>query len=116
MRHDGRKLDELRKVEILRGFTSASPGSVLIRAGNTHVLHDEGKDGGGEALDQQAPARCAQIPDTRAQRLVVHGILKAVGLPGTRGITVQFEIDQDRLRRGLLVRIRSDDGVDTEIM
>jgi ribonuclease PH len=38
MRHDGRKPDELRKVEILRGFTSASPGSVLIRAGNTHVF------------------------------------------------------------------------------
>ena len=38
MRHDGRKPDELRKVEILRGFTSASPGSVLIRAGNTHVV------------------------------------------------------------------------------
>ena len=38
MRHDGRKPDELRPVEIIRGFTQASPGSVLIRAGKTHVL------------------------------------------------------------------------------
>jgi ribonuclease PH len=38
MRHDGRQPDELRPVEIIRGFTKAAPGSVLIRAGSTHVL------------------------------------------------------------------------------
>jgi ribonuclease PH len=38
MRHDGRKPDQTRRVEIVRGFTSASPGSVLIRTGDTHVF------------------------------------------------------------------------------
>jgi ribonuclease PH len=38
MRHNGRKPDELRPVEIVRGFTQTAPGSVLIRAGRTHVL------------------------------------------------------------------------------
>ena len=38
MRHDNRQADELRRVEILRGFTQAAPGSILIRTGQTHVL------------------------------------------------------------------------------
>ena len=38
MRHDGRQPDELRPVQIARGFTRAAPGSVLIRAGSTHVF------------------------------------------------------------------------------
>ncbi|MBN2446466.1 MAG: ribonuclease PH [Phycisphaerae bacterium] len=38
MRHDGRQSDQLRPIEIARGFTKAVPGSVLIRAGDTHVL------------------------------------------------------------------------------
>ena len=37
-RSDGRKANELRKVEVVRGFTDNAPGSVLIRAGRTHVL------------------------------------------------------------------------------
>lgn len=37
-RVDGRRPNELRKVEIIRGFTQAAPGSVLIRVGRTHVL------------------------------------------------------------------------------
>lgn len=37
-RTDGRKPNELRKVEIVRGFTDSAPGSVLIRMGRTHVL------------------------------------------------------------------------------
>ena len=37
-RSDGRKPDELRKVTIERGYTAAAPGSVLIKAGQTHVL------------------------------------------------------------------------------
>jgi ribonuclease PH len=38
MRSDERRPDELRPVEIVRGFTRAAPGSVLIRAGRTHVF------------------------------------------------------------------------------
>jgi ribonuclease PH len=38
MRRDGRRPDELRPVEIVRGFTSSAPGSVLIRTGQTHVF------------------------------------------------------------------------------
>ena len=37
-RHDGRKPTELRKLEIVRGYTQNAAGSVLIRAGNTIVL------------------------------------------------------------------------------
>jgi len=38
MRPDGRRPDELRPLTIQRGFTQAAPGSVLIRAGGTHIL------------------------------------------------------------------------------
>ncbi len=38
MRSDNRRHDELRPIEIIRGFTKMSPGSVLVRAGQTHVL------------------------------------------------------------------------------
>jgi len=38
VRHDGRRPDELRPIEIRRSFTSAAPGSVYIRAGRTAVL------------------------------------------------------------------------------
>ena len=38
MRHDGRTPAVLRPIEIVRGFTQAAPGSVLIRVGQTHVL------------------------------------------------------------------------------
>ena len=38
MRHDGRQPDQLRSIEIVRGFTQSAPGSVLIRTGNTHVF------------------------------------------------------------------------------
>ena len=37
-RHDGRRFNELRSVEITRGYTQNAPGSVLIRTGNTVVL------------------------------------------------------------------------------
>lgn len=37
-RSDGRAANELRKVELVRGFTDNAPGSVLIRTGRTHVL------------------------------------------------------------------------------
>ena len=38
MRHDQRRHDELRPIEIIRGFTGSAPGSVLIKAGRTTVL------------------------------------------------------------------------------
>ena len=38
MRHDNRRPDELRPVEIVRGYTGAAPGSVLIKSGITTVL------------------------------------------------------------------------------
>ena len=38
MRHDGRKHDDLRPLQITRRFTRTSPGSVLIQAGGTTVL------------------------------------------------------------------------------
>jgi ribonuclease PH len=38
MRRDGRQPDELRPVEIIRGFTRSAPGSVLIRTGQTLVF------------------------------------------------------------------------------
>lgn len=37
-RRDGRRPNELRPVEIIRGYTDNAPGSVLIRAGDTVVL------------------------------------------------------------------------------
>ncbi|UCE58532.1 MAG: ribonuclease PH [Phycisphaerales bacterium] len=37
-RRDGRRANELRPVEITRGYTENAPGSVLIRAGKTVVL------------------------------------------------------------------------------
>ncbi len=38
LRSDGRRPDELRPVRIQRGFTKTAAGSVLIKAGDTHVL------------------------------------------------------------------------------
>lgn len=38
MRHDGRRVDELRRFELNPGFTTNSAGSVLVRAGRTIVL------------------------------------------------------------------------------
>jgi ribonuclease PH len=38
MRHDGRRPEQLRPVEIIRNFTRNAPGSVLIRTGDTHVF------------------------------------------------------------------------------
>ncbi|MFQ5413323.1 MAG: ribonuclease PH [Phycisphaerae bacterium] len=37
-RPDGRRATDLRPIEIIRGFTKHAAGSVLVRAGDTHVL------------------------------------------------------------------------------
>ena len=41
-RGDGRASDELRKVNIVRGYTEMTPGSVLIEMGRTRVLSTAG--------------------------------------------------------------------------
>jgi len=46
MRRDGRRPDELRPVEFVRGFTHTAPGSVLFRAGRTIVFCTAGIDEG----------------------------------------------------------------------
>jgi ribonuclease PH len=38
MRPDGRRPDELRKIEIIKGFLKTAEGSVLIEAGDTRVI------------------------------------------------------------------------------
>lgn len=38
VRHDQRRFDELRPIEITRRYTGSAPGSVLIKAGRTTVL------------------------------------------------------------------------------
>lgn len=38
MRADGRKNDELRKIELIEGFSPQAEGSCLVKCGNTHVL------------------------------------------------------------------------------
>jgi len=37
-RSEGRRFNELRDVQIIRGFTQSAPGSVLIKTGQTHVF------------------------------------------------------------------------------
>jgi ribonuclease PH len=37
-RNDGRKADELRKIEIIPGYMPNAEGSVLISCGNTKVI------------------------------------------------------------------------------
>ena len=37
-RHDGRAADQLRSIEVTRGFTGSAPGSIYIRAGQTTIL------------------------------------------------------------------------------
>lgn len=37
-RHDGRRPDQLRTFEVIRNFTGAAPGSVLVKAGRTTIL------------------------------------------------------------------------------
>src|SRR3954452_10106243 len=88
-RHDGRAPDELRPIEIERGFARNSPGSVLYRAGGTTVLVTahvsdkvppflEGKGVGWltaeyAMLPGSTPTRKSRGPDGRAteiQRLI----------------------------------------------
>lgn len=38
MRHDGRAADEIRTIEMIKGFSLHAEGSCFIKAGNTHVL------------------------------------------------------------------------------
>ena len=38
MRHDSRQPEQLRPIKVERGYTKATPGSILISAGDTVVL------------------------------------------------------------------------------
>ena len=38
MRHDGRAADEIRTIEMIKGYAKHAEGSCFIKAGNTHVL------------------------------------------------------------------------------
>ena len=38
MRSDNRAVDQLRPIEVTRGFTGSAPGSVYIKAGRTTIL------------------------------------------------------------------------------
>jgi len=49
MRHDNRRIDELRPIAIERFFTRSAPGSVLIRGGSTKLLCTA-------SIDPQVPA------------------------------------------------------------
>src|SRR3954447_13342138 len=88
-RHDGRAPNELRPVQVERGFVRNSPGSVLYRAGGTTVLVTahladkvppflEGKGVGWltaeyAMLPGSTPSRKSRGPDGRAteiQRLI----------------------------------------------
>jgi ribonuclease PH len=44
LRRDGRRADELRPISVLRNYTRTTPGSVLIRAGDTVVLRTASVD------------------------------------------------------------------------
>ena len=73
MRHDQRQPDQLRPVEILRGFTATAPGSVLIQTGHTHVFCtasiDEGVPSWREASGQGwVTAEYDMLPGSTAPR------------------------------------------------
>jgi len=38
MRHDGRSQDQLRPLELIKGYAKHAEGSCFVKAGNTHVL------------------------------------------------------------------------------
>ena len=38
MRHDGRSADQIRSIEMIKGYSRHAEGSCFIKAGNTHVL------------------------------------------------------------------------------
>ncbi len=116
MRPDGRAADELRPVQITRGFTRSTPGSVLIRVGGTLVLCTASIDehvpawrlasGAGwltaeydmlPGATTQRRARSRTGVDGRAaeiQRLVGRALRSVIDLPrlGPRTITLDCDV------------------------
>ena len=89
-RANGRRATELRKLEIVRGYTKFSPGSVLIRMGDTAVLCTA-------SVDEEVPewlagkgqgwvtAEYDMLPGSTGRRRSSHtpgcGFLRRIGLP-----------------------------------
>src|SRR4051794_19196598 len=111
-RHDGRAADELRPVEIERGFARNSPGSVLYRAGGTTLLVTaqisdkvppflEGKGVGWltaeyAMLPGSTPTRKARGPDGRAteiQRLIGRSLRAVVDMRALGPLTLHVDAD-----------------------
>src|SRR4051794_31453101 len=111
-RHDGRAPDELRPIEIERGFARNSPGSVLYRAGGTTVLVTaqvsdkvppflEGKGVGWltaeyAMLPGSTPTRKPRGPDGRAteiQRLIGRSLRAIVDRTALGPCTIHADAD-----------------------
>src|SRR4051794_36024219 len=111
-RHDGRAPDELRPVEIVRGFVRNSPGSVLYRAGGTTVLVTaqisdkvppflEGKGVGWltaeyAMLPGSTPTRKSRGPDgrtTEIQRLIGRSLRAVIDMKALGPWTIHVDAD-----------------------
>ena len=77
-RPSGRAVDELRPFSLERGFTRYAEGSVLVKAGNTHVLCTasvlekvppflKGKEGAGHGRIRHVAARHAHARRSRGR-------------------------------------------------
>lgn len=118
-RRDGRTPDELRPISVERNFTRTSPGSVLMRAGETVVLCTASvdtvlpnwmKDSGkgwvtaeynmlpGSTTPRKARERAGKVDGrtTEIQRLIGRSLRSVVDLPalGPRMITVDCDVLQ----------------------
>src|SRR3954447_22421209 len=111
-RHDGRAFDELRPVQVERGFVRNSPGTALYRAGGTTVLVTahlsdqlppflEGKGVGWltaeyAMLPGSTPTRKSRGADGRAteiQRLIGRSLRAVVDTRALGPITVHVDAD-----------------------
>lgn len=117
MRHDSRQNDQLRPIKVERGYTKATPGSILISAGDTVVLctaslddsvppwkkHDENPSGWVTAEYNMLPGSTSPRKQRRAdgrsseiQRLIGRTLRAVVdfGALGPRTITVDCDVLQ----------------------
>lgn len=117
MRHDSRQPDQLRPIKVERGYTKATPGSILISAGDTVVLctaslddsvppwkkHEENPGGWVTAEYNMLPGstsprkrRKADGRSSEIQRLIGRSLRAVVdfGALGPRTITVDCDVLQ----------------------
>ena len=117
MRHDSRQPDQLRPIKVERGYTKATPGSILISAGDTVVLctaslqdsvppwkkHDENPSGWVTAEYNMLPGSTSPRKQRRAdgrsseiQRLIGRCLRAVVDMDalGPRTITVDCDVLQ----------------------